>query len=389
MSNEVHHPPKDHFRILLEKIHEMLTETTEIRENCVFLPKWNMTIRPEIEQLEGRMAVLNFYVYMPEWDEPLFECCASTGNDSETAFGISITQFVFCFMNGVLAMLNDEDPEPLESEFAGKNHRWGVYTSNSIGLGESTPPESDDIWNMLRDHIVKRLGNQSVTYVKVYASKCIGKDDEQVIGEVRINDIPSQELGDMMAEIAKNWNVEQFASKKQFFFIKQDPETKLSNRYAGASGRAEFASKIKEALERFLNVNTQDDYDYYQNNLGSIIGDDTLAEEIIHFLPEAAAEDAFSEIKYAEDIRISVGGAEPVNVYKNQLTDYYPLVKIFFSMLGSNVFGEQTNEMYRMLVGNSSIYNCVEQMSEKGVEDLSKCVMTSLTFNPSEKFEIR
>ncbi|MDE7399625.1 MAG: hypothetical protein K2N06_08875, partial [Oscillospiraceae bacterium] len=159
--------------------------------------------------------------------------------------------------------------------------------------------------------------------------------------------------------------------------------------YAGAPGRAEFASRIKEALERFLNVNTQEDYDYYQKNLGSILEDDTLAEEIIHFLPEAAAEDAFSEMKFAEDIRISVGGTEPVNVYKNQLTDYYPLVKIFFSMLGSNVFGEQTNSVYRMLVGNSSIYNCVEQMSEKGVEDLSKCVFTSIAFNPSEKFEIR
>lgn len=389
MSNEVHHPPKEHFQLILERIHEYLMEDTEIRSDCVFLPKWNMTIRPEIEQLENHIAVLNFYVYMPEWDEPLFECCASTNQDIEKAFDTSICQFVFGFMDGILAMQNDNDPMSLESEFAGKKHRWNVYTSNSVGLGEDVKTFGNDIWDLLREHIVKRLGNQALTYVKVYASKCIGKEDENIIGEVRINDVPSRELSDMMAEVAKNWDIEQFASIKLFFFIRQDPQTKLPNRYAGALGRADFAAKVQEAMKIYSEIDSQEKYDDYQENLGSILGDDTLAQEIIHFLPEIAAEDAFSEMKYAEDVIISVEDAEPVGVYKNQLNEYYPLTKMFFSLLQSNVFGEKTNDIYRMLVGNSAIYSVVQQINESGTQDLSNCTLTTLNFNPSGNFEIR
>ncbi len=389
MSNEVHHPPKEHFQLILERIHEYLKEDTEIRSDCVFLPKWDMTIRPEIEQLENQMAVLNFYVYMPEWDEPLFECCDATAKDSDAALGIAMVQFVFCFMDGVLAMMNDNDPKPLESEFVGKKHRWSVYTSNSVGMGESVHTTSSELWDLLGEHIVKRLGNQSMTYVKVFLSKCIGKDDVNITGEVRINDVPSQELGNLVAEIAKDWEVEQFASQKQFFFIKQDNETKLPNRYAGASGRTDFAAKVQQAMKIYSEIDSQEKYDDYHENLGNILGDNTLAQEIIHFLPEIAAEDAFSEMGYAEDVIISVEDSEPVNVYKNQLNEYYPLTKMFFSLLQSNVFGEKTNDIYRMLVGNSAIYNVVQQINENGTDDLSNCALTSLNFNPSGNFEIR
>ena len=80
---EIHHKPKEPMQEILESVRDGLTVKSEIRENCVFIPQWNMTIKPAIDQLDDRIAVINFHLFCPEWDEPLFECCG--GHNSHAA----------------------------------------------------------------------------------------------------------------------------------------------------------------------------------------------------------------------------------------------------------------------------------------------------------------
>ena len=383
---EIHHKPKEPMQRILDSISDCLTVACEKQDNCIVVPEWSITIAPQIEQLDDRIAVINFHLFCPEWDEPLFECCAACAKDSDTAIGMAMGSFLFCFMQGIAAMKQDDDPEKLESSFAGTFHRWKVYKSNNVGMGESTGEAR--FWDMLKDHIVKRLGNQKMCYVKVFASKAIGKSDVQVTGEVRVNDIPSPELGKMVERAASEWNMEQFSSQKQFFFLKQEPETTVIDRHSNAEERAALADKMKLALEMFNACETEEQHNAMYGDLAQKLNDVTLAEELLAFMPEIAAENAFPQIEFSEQIKISAGGAEPVECYKSQLADYYPIHKTLFALFSSGVFGEQTDDIYRKLVGCSSIYNCVRQLEEKG-NKLENCKLTSLLFNTSKDFVIR
>lgn len=383
---EVHHKPPESLQQILDTIKEGLKVDCEIRNDYLFIPKWQMAIKPEIDQLDDRMAVLNFHIFCPEWDEPLFECCAACSKDSNTAIGMALGSFVFCFLQGIIAMQDDDSPEKLKSHFTGLSHRWRVYKTDCVGMGENTG--DPQFWEMLKPHIEKRLGNQRLCYVKVFASKAIGREDQQITGEVRINDVPSPELSKMVEQAAAKWNVEQFSSQKQFFFLKQELETTRPNLYSGAEQRFKFAENVKIALGLIAECNSQDEYDALYGSLAEKFGDITLTEEILSFLPEMAAENAFSQMQCSEQIKIAVDGKEPVECFKSQLADYFPLQKTLFSLLGSGEFGDKTDEIYRKLIGCSAIWNVVRQMEEKGSQ-LEGCKLTSLVFNTSKHFEIR
>lgn len=388
---EQHHK-KDPIQRVLESLHGCLETKDEIKNSKIFCPEWNITITPEIDQLENQMAVLNFYIDCPDWEEPLFECCAGTGKDTDSAIGMATGSFLFAFMQGIAVMQHGEDGVPLESEFNGKTHRWSVYKSNVVGTGESTGDDDDAkavtsvYWNLLKEHIAKRLGNQKMCYVKIYAAKAVGADGEQVTGECRINDVPSAELGALVGEIAAKWDVKQFTSQKQFFFIKQEPETILPYPYSVNKINV-LREKVRTALELFGGIQTQEDYDNFPDKLFDALGDQTLTEECFSFLPEICAERAFGQITFSEELQFSTDSGL-VTVYKNQLADFYPLGNLMFGLFDSGIFGEHTNDLYRLLISLSSIGSGVQQLREQGKE-LEGCRMAALIFNVSEDFEIR
>lgn len=388
---ESHHK-KDPMQRVLESLHKCLETKDEIRGETVFCPEWNITIKPQIDQLDDHMAVLNFYISSPDWEEPLFECCAGMGSDTDTAIGMAISSFLFAFMQGIAIMQREEDGLPLESEFNGNTHRWSVYKSNVAGMGDNIGGDPRAItsvyWDLLKEHIAKRLGNQKMCYVKIYAAKAVGADGEQITGECRINDVPSNELGALVGEIAKKWDVKQFASQKQFFFIKQDPATLLPSPYGSENKITVLKEKVKTALELFNGVKTQEDYDSLPDKLFAALGDKTLAEECYSFLPEICAERAFNEMQFSEQVQFFVPNKPIVTVYKNQLADFYPLWTLMFTLFDSGYFGEDTNNLYGLLVSLSSIYGAVQQAKEKG-SDIKDCKMTSLLYNTSSDFEIR
>lgn len=387
---EQHHK-KDPMQHVLESLHGCLETKDEIKDGKIFCPEWDITITPEIDQLEDRMAVLNFYINCPDWEEPLFECCAGMGRDADTAVGMAVSSFLFAFMQGIAAMQREENGVPLESKFNGNTHRWSVYKSNVVGTGESTSDDVNSItniyWDLLKEHIAKRLGNQKMCYVKIYAAKAVGADGEQITGECRINDVPSAELGALVGEIAAKWNVGQFSSQKQFFFIKQDPATLLPCPYSVNKINV-LREKVRTALEMYNGIQTQEDYDNLPDKLLAALGDETLVEECCSFLPEICAEHAFGQIQFSEEVQFFVPNKPIVSIYKNQLADFYPLGNLMFGIFDSGYFGDKTNDLYGLLVSLSSIYNAVKQMQDEGKE-LDKCRMTSLLFNMSEEFEIR
>lgn len=387
---EEHHA-YDPLTDVLDTLNKCLGEmvNTQIRDGQVVISDWNVTITPEIEDLTDRSAVLNFYIKCPDWDEPLFECCAGLGSDQKTAIGTATGSFMFAFMDGIGAMQNNTNPIMIESEFAGKPHSWRVYRSNIVGMGDNNEPNFEQYWNALKDGIIKRLGNQRMTYVKVYACKAIGTDGENITGECRVNDVPSEELSALVYDIAAKFKVTNFCSQKLFFFIKQESQTLLPYRYR-MNKIPELREKVKTALEIFDKCESQEQYDELLGKMAEALDDGSLAEECFGFLPEICAERAFGDIHFSEQVQFAVNGdtVKIETVYKNQLADFYPLGNLMFSIFDSGYFGDRTNDLYKKLIGLSAIGSSVSNILEQGKE-LSGCKMTALIFNVSGQFELR
>lgn len=390
MENFETHHEFDPLTHVIQSVHELLYIKNEVRGKTIFVPEWNMTIAPQVEQCDDRIAVLGFRLFDDDFDEPLYECCAATGKDTDSAIGSCVGSFLFAFMNGIIQMKNGENGKPLQSAFGGKNHTWQSYNSDLVGMGEGVDGDEKAVatkfWDLLKSEIIKRLGNQKMCYVKIFASKAIGKEDAQVTGEVRINDVPSAELSALVYKHAEGWNVQQFASQKQFFFIKQEGE--VENPYSGEDGRALLREKVKKAIALFMTVDSEEAFDALPGMLTVALGDDTLAQECFAFLPEICAEHAFQGAKFAETVQLSIGGGEPVSVYRNQLADFYPIGHAMLGLFASGVFGEQTNDIYKKLISLSATYSGISQILEKG-SSVENCAVAPLHFNVNGNFVIR
>lgn len=378
--------PDNALRHVLGSLHDCLqTQTPDrVEGDHVFCPDWQMTITPEINQVDERGAVVNFYISAPQWGKDLFECSAGMGSDTKQALGMACGSFLFSFMDGIVQMESGQaSDESLETEFAGKAHRWKVYISNIVGMGNGPQVDNPRIyWDALKEEVVKRLGNQKLCFVKVYASK----SGENITAECRVDDIKSEVLSNIVADMVKDWDACYFASHKAFFFIRQEEETVQPYPYLGQAGWEVFREKVRTAALMFHAALAAERYLYLPDQLKQALGDATLAAECYLFLPEICAENAYNQITYAETIELMPHG----EVYKCQLADYWPLHRALFSLFEEGVFGDATNDIYREYIGASAIYGVICQLKEKGGENaMEGGTLSALLFNVGSDFEIR
>lgn len=373
-------------------LHGVFETEDTVEGDHLLLPGWNATLTPAISDLSERGVALDFYLYAPQWGKELYECCAGMGTSPKQAQGIAIGSFAFSFMQGVARMERREQGRALATSFAGHDHRWQAYLSDIVGMGKMTRPKQTRpavYWDALKDDIVKRLGNQRLCYVKIYGAK-VG---EKVTGECRIDDVKSDELSAKVAELAAQWEVEGYASQKQFFFIRQEENTVLPNAYDGKEGQRVLNGKVIRAAQMFHeSYGKDDDFDTLESRMAQKLEDSTLAAECMRFMPEICTEYAYRErVAFSETVMLAKPGKFTLEntVYKNQLTDYYPISQALLGALQAGVFGEETNDIYRELVGYSATYGSIAKAQENGSSIEEGGTLSTLLFWMSEDFEIR
>ena len=365
---------------LIENIREMIGEECEIRDNTLFIPEYSLSIRPQITKSDSNMAVINYYLYSENWDREIFECSASMGENRKQALSLAEQGFIFGIMSGIKYMMKDEFFKEIKTEFNG-SHSWKMYSSDIVAMGDV--PETinpSEIWGIIENEIPKYLGNQKISYIKVFAAK--NKDD--ITGECRINDEPIKELGELIAQYISKWNTENFGLKKQFFFAVQDDKTYIPYPYT----EEQIEKFVLETADMFEKVETEKDLDDMLQNFGDKIGDYDLAEELMGFIPEICAERAFPNINYPEKVIIYMGENKKIEVNKSQIASYYMIKKAVNHMIDH---GHIMKELYHKFIGISSAYNVIFKALEKDKVDLTKeeGAVISTAYGFSENYRIR
>ncbi len=357
-----------------------LEEESEIRDNTLFIPEYSLSIRPDVIKSDESMAVINYHLYSEKWDREIFECSASMGTDRKHALSMAEGSFCFGIMSGIKFMMNGESFKEIETEYNGI-HKWKMYSSNIVGMGDIPETKNpNEFWKILENEIPKYLGNQKISYIKVFAAK----NNDQITGECRINDEPIKELGELIADYASQWNTENFGSKKQFFFAVQENSTYIPYPY----NEEEIEKFVLEAAYMFDKCETEKDLDDMIVQLGEKTKDYDLAEELINFIPEICAERGFPDITYPEKINICIGEDKILEVNKSQIFSYNMIKKAVNHMIDH---GHILKDLYFKYIGISSTYNVICRAKEKDGIDITKekGAVISTAYGFSSEYKLR
>lgn len=353
---------------------------SSVSEGAIKLSKLDVTIRPMIYDIKDRMVTLGFKVASPQWDREIFEICSGFGNDTNAALGMAQGSFMFALMDAVTRLNTNDHPEAFESEFVGNKHRWKLYIGNILGVGgkdDNADLDTKMYWNVLKEQIAKRLGNQKMCYVKIFASNSGAGD---AIGEVRINNLKSEELSRIVQDMTAKWTNTEFKSHKQFFLLKQEEETTLPYPYT----EADIIRKTKWAMKIFEICLQEDKVEAYGDVLYSETKDDNLSAEFYRFIPEICAESAI-ELAYPETLDLGTGD-KTSTCYKTQLYSYSIIHDTIFDTLEGNELDDPKN-VRASYIYSSAIGSVASQAIEKGCKlEQLKELQFSINYNMGEDY---
>lgn len=360
---------------------------TECISNELHFINLDIVLRPTIMQLNSQSVLLCFELTSEQWDKSIIENSAGMGVDTAQALANALESFSSACLEGLLYMLSEQSCyESCTSTFMGHEHKWQVYLSDLVSIGEAPDiEEAQYYWDELKDMLLPRLGNQRFCYIKVFASKSFGS----VFCECRIDNVLSNDVTQLLVKMTKHWSTQKFASHKMFFFLKQDENTVLPSDLFLPPKQKELNYQVNVALRLFGQCSSQEEYEQLPLQLQEIIPDKVLALELYYFLPEICTQLMLPEISFSDAISLSIGDNEPINIHIHQLTDYLPIYRALTNLMTDNP-SDELKEAFKLCSFYSSAFNVINQVLNESPEtkltDLSG--LTTCYFVPPS-FEIR
>lgn len=360
---------------------------TECISNELHFINLDIVLRPTIMQLNSQSVLLCFELTSEQWDKSIIENSAGMGVDTAQALANALESFSSACLEGLLYMLSEQSCyESCTSTFMGHEHKWQVYLSDLVSIGEAPDiEEAQYYWDELKEMLLPRLGNQRFCYIKVFASKSFGS----VFCECRIDNVLSNDVTQLLVKMTKHWSTQKFASHKMFFFLKQDENTVLPSDLFLPPKQKELNYQVNVALRLFGQCSTQEEYEQLPLQLQEIIPDKVLALELYYFLPEICTQIMLPEISFSDEISLSIGDNEPINIHIHQLTDYLPIYRALTNLMTDNP-SDELKEAFKLCSFYSSAFNVINQVHNESPEtkltDLSG--LTTCYFVPPS-FEIR
>lgn len=362
---------------ILQLVSDTLPVHCQIENGAVKVKPWGLTIYVRVDYSSEQQANAEYIITSPDWEREIFEICAAVGESQEEA----VFEAQRAFVLGIFQTLKDwYAKRPLQivrTQLAGKPHNWDVYVGDLLAIGDRKGMTTIDYWEILKDSICKRIGNQEFCYIKIYL--CKGK--EFAIGECRINNVVCSELSDLLKSMAEGWEVQSYTSHKMFFILEQQKETMQAYPYTDD----EMEQMTLAAAELFETMSAGDEewYDEYQEELHKTIEDATLVSAFHKFLPEICAIRAIEKFRIVEPISFFRQGSKE-EYYMSQLSDWTKLEYALEQLIRRQ---QITNGMYHAMLGCSSLSSAYQGALEKNanVENL----LSAMTFSIEDYFEIR
>lgn len=389
----------------------------EQHANEIFFPETGVTLKPYLDFPGKNQAVVIIDISLSQNGKTWTEISVGVGQSPELAIDLALKSLNFSLFTVLGRMLQpiatpasinkggvfsrffksftmdskeqdttNQSDDTCSVNFVGKKHNYKVWISNIVTMGQAPMVDNPDFyWNLLKEQISERLGDQPLTIVKLYVSLSGGTP----ICECRINDELIEGPKALLNSLVEKWPKVPFASHKQYILLEQEVTTLQPYPYHSFSAQKDLKQRLKEAVTWWYQ-NRDKDVDE-EKMLSQILGDPVTASSF-GMVAEICAEHAFSDMTHSETISFYQPDGSTLTFYKVQLQDYIYLKWAIMELIQEQAWAEETQNIFKALVLSSStaaalnsMYNAAEQ---KG-EDPSEITASHLLFMISPSWQPR
>ncbi len=348
-----------------KKILEILNDKVEdsiLKDDSVHIPSVGLEIKVKFVQFNNNGVQAEFFMNHEMFIEQLREFVIGIDSNIQVALENAVNSFCRAALTGIINGLCDKGGQTIKYDFYGTKKQFKLYKGEKAGIGERTNFKDTDYWSIVKDEIIKRLGNKPVYWIKIYLCKV----SSGVECECRINDVISDEITKLLNKVAEKWNITtQFCDEKQYFVLIQDKSTYVPYKFSKEQVM-EYASKTADL---YRDCDTDEKYENLFEDIYKICGDISLAIDLKNFVPEMMCQIAVTKAQYNEFFFMNDGGKDSIKVYRDSLTSYNWIFEELIIRLNE---GSLSIDDVREVAGFSSLINCFSSAVENGskIEDV-------------------
>lgn len=269
----------------------------------------------DVVSLEHNVAQVIFQLHHAWLEYPIVESIAASSESEEEALGLACENFYDNIVAVFAMAVNHTTSSEVAEGFTQERHYFHVYRSKVNGLGKREGIMEGDFWDLLKDEIVKRLGNKKAYWVKVFTSK----NKNRVLCEVRINGEEAVDLSECLLSYAQSWDcLGTYHTEKQCILLVQDDTSYEESEFT----KEEIKEYTYKAIKLFEKCKDHESYKKIRSQLIKICKDDSLAYEIFSFVPEIYCKHAYKSVEFGDKLFMVQKEKGTRELYKSQLQSF-------------------------------------------------------------------
>lgn len=349
-----------------------VAEESEIEGNTLIVKELGAKVRLRVMQIlrekeqERVFVQIQYAIEHENFDEPVMEGLAGVGKTLRGAVAVSVYNFISVAFCGFRKCVTGKSMTTFKTSFEGESHSWQVFDSCAAALNDKNDPDNKEmekyweVWDVLKRYLPTYMGAKKSYWINVYCAK---REDGVAIGEVRINNRSCRELSNLFSEAAAEFPEGAMSSVKRFYYITQDEATYVP--YPHTFEEVEAA--VLKTLEILKECLKAERYYEYQKKVFEAIEDQSLAAELLAFIPEICARGAYNDVGYAEFIGIRrPSDKEMEMVSLSQVTSYYWVEKALLNALKSEAIDK---DLYMTCITLSGTFRAVGELKQTRPND--------------------
>lgn len=348
-------------------------EYSEVRNENLYIKDIDLTIEAHVSQINQNTIQVIFVFKNKIFDEDIFECVSGSGDNLNSAIENAVDNLLLTTLSGVINALKDKDGVSIKAKYYNKVNEFTLYKSS---LTTHVNKKTTDYWEIIKEEVIKRLGNKKVYYLKLYVSK----KENSINCECRINGKVNLDISEKIIKYITNCNVEQSVYfEKQSFILIQSNKTYIPYSF----NKMDINHIIMRALDLYKKCDSEEKYNNLYTEIFNSCTDNSLTTELFCFIPEIFCEFMFSKVKYSDEI-IFLRGNEKIQLFKEQITSYNFIYDIIGRIFKSGDF--QDDEIMNIAL-KSSLFNVINKALNSGnkIENLN---MIPVTFYVDENYKV-
>ena len=291
-----------------------LYEDGEIQMGAFVIPEHQIYIYADILGGDETMVQIVFQIHHESLEDPIIDPVCGLGMNYEECIKDACDNFNRHDIKLLIGALEKDKTQTVIIKTL-ENHAFDFYASKVSLHGKREGIMIESFWDMLQEQILKRLGNKHCYWIKIYCAKMGRKSDV----EVRINDVLSKELSDLLKDYVNNWDcIDAYHTEKQSFLFYQKDDTYTPPVFT----KEQIVTYTKKAIQMYEKCEDKEAYKKLRIQLIKLCKDESMGMELFGFIPELYCKHVFSDLECGEQLFLIRKGEPTVELYQSQVRSF-------------------------------------------------------------------